>query len=119
MEPQPCPAKKLLAESDINNGTFKLCAGFSPGGWSHSEQVDSSHDVTLGEVGEQNTLPGNPWAVTLQLRTKDVKFNIDIGAEVTVISEAVRRDIGQPSLLSSDRTLTLKSFQHEGSLQGN
>ena len=77
----------------------------------HSEQVDSSHDVILGEVGEQNILPGNPWAVTLQLRTKDMKFNIDIGAEVTVISEAVRRDISQPSLLSSDQALTLKSFQ--------
>jgi len=33
------------------------------------------------------------------------EFNIDTGAEVTVISEAVWRDIGQPSLLPSDRTL--------------
>jgi len=61
--------------------------------------------VFLGAVGDHNALEGNPWAVTLQLRTKNVEFNIDTGAEVTVISEAVWRDIGQPSLLPSDRTL--------------
>ena len=71
----------------------------------HSEELDSSQDAFLGAVGEQKTQANNPWAVTLQLGSKTVEFHIDTGAEVTVISEAVWRDIGQPSLLPSDRTL--------------
>ena len=93
------------AVSAINEDTLNQYAGLQPKWEAHSEHVDSSQYVLLGAVEEQNTLSSKPWAVTLQLRNKAVEFNIDTGAEVTVISEAVWKDIGQPLLLPSDRTL--------------
>ena len=47
----------------------------------------------------------NPWEVTLQANDQPVTFNIDTGAEVTVISQKKHRNIGCPKLTNSDRRL--------------
>ena len=54
----------------------------------------------MGAVGERN-----PWVVTLKLNGTLVKFCIDTGAEVTMISEQIHNHAGRPFLNSPDRTL--------------
>lgn len=66
----------------------------------HSEQVDSSRDVILGEVGEQNILPGNPWA--LELRTKDVNSALTLGQSWQWFSKQSGETLVSTSLLPSD-----------------
>ena len=57
-------------------------------------------DAFMGAVGERN-----PWVVTLKLNGTLIKFCIDTGAEVTVISEQIHDHAGRPFLSSPDRTL--------------
>ena len=65
---------------------------------------------------EQGTTKSDPWTVELSLNGKPVSLHIDTGAEVTVITESMWGDIGQPTLLQSDRTLTRTLFQCKGGL---
>ena len=63
-------------------------------------------DAFLGGIqkeGDQSD--GSPWAVTLSLNGEPTKFEIDTGAEVTVISPSVNRKIGSPALRPAKRTL--------------
>ena len=53
----------------------------------------------------ENSTSHNPWSVTLQLNSVPVKFHIDTGAEVTVISESIYKKVGSPSLCEPDQTL--------------
>ena len=62
--------------------------------------------------------PTEQWEVILKVNSRPVKFHIDTGAEVTVVSTRTWQKIGKPSLSASDRTLrcpdehTLKAFSH-------
>ncbi len=71
------------------------------------EGAESQGDAFLGSVEEQSGNNGDPRTTTLRLEGKLVNLHIDTGAEVTVISEQVWREIGQPQLTPSpsDRTL--------------
>ena len=49
--------------------------------------------------------PGSPWSVKLSLNGKPMRFEIDTGAEVTVIPPKTHRDIGSPTLYPSTKIL--------------
>ena len=96
---QHCPAKDATCHKCNKRGHFQtVCKSAAKVGGvqAHSEPGDSSHDAFLGMLGEQSAQESNPWAVTLKLQGKSVDLHIDTGAEVTVISEQVWKDIGQP-----------------------
>ena len=69
------------------------------------EKGEDLESAFLGAVGEQGTTKSDPWTVELSLDGKPVSLHLDTGAEVTVIAKSMWRDIGQPTLLQSDRTL--------------
>ena len=53
----------------------------------------------------------NPWTVTLQLSGIPVKFHIDTGTKVTVVSEAILENVGSPTLTQSEQILKGPSNQ--------
>ena len=59
----------------------------------------------------EDSISHNPWSVTLELNSVPVKFHIDTGAEVTVISESIYKKVGSPSLCEPDQTLRGPSNQ--------
>ena len=62
----------------------------------------------LGAIGSERR---NPWAVTISLKKKPVKFQIDSGAEVTVVPDSMLRKLTGVNLKPTQRTL-------KGSTQG-
>ncbi len=70
-------------------------------------QEHDPYDAFMGAVEEPG--PGssdsNPWMVTLEVNGNPVKFCIDTGAEVTVISEQIHEKAGRPPPSPSNRTL--------------
>ena len=54
-----------------------------------------NEDNFLGVV-TSDVKTDNPWTVTLQLSGIPVKFHIDTGTEVTVVSEAILENVGSP-----------------------
>ena len=46
-----------------------------------------------------------PWSVTLSVNGKPMPFEIDTGAEVSVISQKAHQDIGSPTLRPPEKTL--------------
>ena len=61
-------------------------------------QVDTRtdpSDVFLGAVGDT---ANSPWSVTIDVNETPIELHIDTGAEVTVISEEIRRKVGHPAL---------------------
>ena len=65
---------------------------------------ENSKDTFLGTVGADSSRD-DTWTVTLTLQGKPVTLQLDTGAEVTVIPEKIWREVGQPQLTASDRTL--------------
>ena len=64
----------------------------------------SPSEAFLGSLTEEAN-PGCPWAVTLSLNGKPTRLEIDTGADVTVISQRIHREIGNPSLSPPQKTL--------------
>ena len=56
----------------------------------------------LGAIGSERR---NPWEVTISLNKKPVKFQIDSGAEVTVVSDSMLRKLTGVNLKPTQRTL--------------
>ena len=65
----------------------------------------SPSEVFLGSLTKGGANPSCPWAVTLSLNGKPTLFEIDTGAEVTVISQRIHKEIGSLSLNPPKRTL--------------
>jgi len=65
--------------------------------------VSEEDSQFLGAVTNQNV--SNPWETMLLLNNTSVKFQIDTGAEVTVISLDTYKAIGSPPLVPSSKTL--------------
>ena len=62
---------------------------------------DSPHigEAFLGTLTKQGDDPNSsPWAVTVSLNGKPTQFEIDTGAEVSVILQKAHREIGSPKL---------------------
>ena len=63
-------------------------------------------EAFLGTLTKQGDDPNsNPWAVTVSLNGKPTQFEIDTGAEVSVISQKAHREIGSPKLYRPQRIL--------------
>ena len=60
-------------------------------------------DAYLGVItrGDRN----NPWSIMVSINDKPVDFEIDTGAEVTVISSKAHHEIGGPTLCAASKTL--------------
>ena len=74
----------------------------------HAESGDSDSssvqgDAYLGVItrGDRN----NPWYITVSINDKPVDFEINTGAEVTVISSEAHHEIGGPTLCAASKTL--------------
>ena len=104
---QHCPARDATCRKCKKRGHFQaVCRSARVGGiQGNTEMGDGLDSAFLGSVEEQCEDKNNPWTVTLKLDGKPVDLRIDTGAEVTVITEKMWQDIGQPTLSPSDRTL--------------
>jgi len=69
-----------------------------------NEYDDQSEDGFLGAVTSE-TLLQHQWLVTVVLNGVPVEFNIDTGADVTVITEDLYHQVGSPCLKVPDQTL--------------
>ena len=94
-----CPAKDAICRKCSKRGHYQaMCrTAVRVGGIQTQED-----DIFLGAVETQD---GKPWSVSLLLNKTPVDFHIDTGAEVTVISGAIWKQIGKPTLQASKRTL--------------
>ena len=102
---QHCPARDATCHKCAKRGHFKaMCRSPRKVGEVHqdsSSEIDHD-DVFLGAVG---TAAENPWSVTLQLNGEPVEFQIDTGAEVSIISDQLHKKISSPSLTPVPQTL--------------
>ena len=69
-----------------------------------NEYDDQSEDGFLGAVTSETSLQ-NQWLVTVVLNCVLVKFNIDTGADVTVITEDLYHQVESSSLTVPDQAL--------------
>ena len=107
---QHCPAKDATCHACAKRGHYQsMCRSAKKVGEVHHE--DESDDVFLGAVGTGNE---DPWLVTIQLEGKPVVFYIDTGAEVSVITETVYEEIGNPPLSPAKQTLRAVAWRGRG-----
>ena len=66
-----------------------------------SDPMQHSDECFLGAVG---TGGQNSWQVMLQLNDNPMEFQIDTGAEASIISERIYQKIGSPSLSQATQT---------------
>ena len=104
---QHCPARDATCRKCKKRGHFQaVCRSARVGGIQvNAEMGESLDSAFLGSVEEQCESKSDPWKVTLSLEGKPVNLHIATGAEVTVITELMWQDIGQPTLSLSDRNL--------------
>ena len=105
-----CPAEDQICSNCGKRGHFRaVCrsAARVRGVNTSSEpekDPENSKDTFLGTVGAESSRD-DTWTVTLTLQGKPMTLQLDTGAEVTVIPEKMWREVGQPQLTASDRTL--------------
>ena len=95
---QHCPARSATCRKCGKKGHYQaVCKS--------SAKVSgvNTEDAFIGAL--DNDQPKDPWKVNLKLNGQSVTFNIDTGAEVTVISSSVWRKIGSPTLQKADKSL--------------
>ena len=104
---QQCPARDAVCHKCAKRGHFQsVCRSTAKVGEVHLDSFQASpSEVFLGSLTEQGANPSSPWAVTLSLNGKPTHFEIDTGADVTVISQLAHKEIGSPSLSPPQRTL--------------
>ena len=99
---QFCPARDVVCHKCSKRGHFQaVCRSPVRVGEIHRED---STDTFLGGVDAQDTAD-NPWRLSLMLNGTPTEFEIDTGAEVTVISKARHEKIGSPPLSQPGKTL--------------
>ena len=67
-----------------------------------SDKVQEVHQEFLGAISSGSK---NQWDVTVRISGKSLKFRIDTGVEVIVISDSTHKDIGCLPLEQPDRIL--------------
>ena len=103
---QHCAAHEATCHKCGKQGHFKfVCRSSIPVIGVQANKSSPDDDIFLGVVTSEDSISHNPWSVTLQLNSVPMKFHIDTGAEVTVISESVHKKVGSPSLCEPDQTL--------------
>ena len=103
---QHCPARAAVCGKCGKKGHYqRVCKSAKVGGiyrLPDTKGSESSDTIFLGCIGEKGQ---NPWMVNLKLNGHSVRFQIDTGAEVTVVPEHLLKKIPRISLQPSDRTL--------------
>ena len=69
------------------------------------DTVEEGSDSFLGAVSSHDNTTTNPWVVTMWLNDTLVQFQIDTGAEVTVIPTGLYEKLSEASLHPPQRTL--------------
>lgn len=101
-ERQSCPARDAICHKCAKRGHFQaVCRSTAK-----VREVNQGDPFIpfLGGVDSQNAA-NNPWRLSLLLNDTPTEFNIDTGAEASVISKARHEKIGSPPLLQPSRTL--------------
>ena len=103
---QQCPARDAVCHKCARKGHFKsVCRSTAKIQEVQLESPGSTaEEAFLGHLTQQGASP-SPWAVTLFLNGKPIQFEIDTGAEVSVISQRAHQEIGSPTLQPPQRTL--------------
>ena len=100
---QQCPAHDAVCHKCAKRGHFQsMCRSTAKVAEVHRES-DTADNALLGHLSERPSK--SPWSVTLSLNGKPTQFEIDTGAEVTVISPQTHKDIGSPKLHPPQRIL--------------
>ena len=102
---QHCPARNSTCHKCQKRGHFQsVCRSTGKPHSVRQIQEDSSDDAFLGAVGHSGR-NAKPWIVKLRVNGKMVEFQIDTGAEVSVIPRATYRQLGSPPLRTARRRL--------------
>ena len=105
---QQCPARDAVCHKCNKRGHFQaVCRSTVQ---VKEVQLDSSEasfeDKFLGVLTEQGEAkPSSPWGITLRVNGKPTLFEIDTGAEVSVVSRRTHQQIGKPPLRPQQKTL--------------
>ena len=98
---QYCPAREANCRKCGKRGHYQVVCRSTAKVSAIQEMIVP--DAFLGAVATDNY--DERWTIILQLNNKPVKFCIDTGADVSLISEQVWKKIGKPPLKPSDRNL--------------
>ena len=99
-----CPARGKLCNRCGKLGHFQAVCR-SPAKVGGVETTQTAEDATfLGSINDESN-GDDPWCISLTLEGKTVTLHVDTGAEVTVITKKVWRQVGKPELTPPDRTL--------------
>ena len=103
---QQCPAKDAVCNKCGKRGHFKrVCKSAKVGVVQREEsepELSSEDDAFLGAIGQSST---DLWVTKARVNGIFMEFQIDTGAEVTVISERDYKRLGEVALTPSQRTL--------------
>ena len=95
-----CPARDAICHSCSKRGHFQVvCRSTAKVGEVHQDDPNEF----LGGVDTRDTV-SNMWRLSLLLNGVHTEFDIDIGAEVSVISESQHQRIGVRSFLHRQKT---------------
>ena len=96
-----CPARDAVYRKYHKRGHYqKVCRSQAS-----VEVIEDRSEPFLGTVDSNGGTPDDNWVVTAWLNHSPVKFQIDTGAEVTVISGGVFEKLSGANLQPSQRTL--------------
>ena len=96
-----CPAKDQICSNCGKRGHFRAVCRSAAKVRGVNTSSEPEKDPTVGADSSRD----DTWTVTLTLQGKPVTLQLDTGAEVTVIPEKMWREVGQPKLTASHRTL--------------
>ena len=112
-------AREATCHKCGKEGHFKsVCRSSAPVRGVQTDKSSTDHDIFLGVVTSEDSISHNSWSVILQLNSVPVKFHIDTGAEVTIISESIYKKVSSLSLCEPDQTLHGPSNQTLPASQG-
>ena len=95
-----CPAREAVCHKCSKCGHFaSVCR--TP---ARVREIHEDTNTFLGGVSTPET-DNNPWRMSIRLNNTPTEFDIDTGAEVSVISKTRHDEIGHPPLASPDRVL--------------
>ena len=112
---QQCPARDLTCRKCHKRGHFQaMCRTKALKSISTEENEDSDTDSFVGAITHTDpqsleipTISSGiePWMVTVTLNSVPVKFQIDTGADVSVITEKLYQKVHAPPLVHTKRSL--------------
>ena len=106
-ERQQCPARDAVCHKCAKRGHFQKMCRSTKVGELHGNKLTTTtgssspaeSESFMGSLTGGGSDPrGSPWEVTVSLNDNPTKFEIDTGAEVSVISRKAHQEVGSPTL---------------------